>query len=290
MSKLVALVAAGVGAAGITAGGYYLVKNGSHTGNAQETDKITQKEDSLEKFKNEKGGDCAKSIFTSEVINFGDGSSAADTLPDNKDEFFGTAGADANKTKSCLIIDWKKNTGSESNSKWSGTFTWIWAFVNDKKGFINFNEAKTTTSKKLNVKGGFYLLEKGDSDNDWKVKYKKEVTTGKEIEKTDFENHFPKSNLDNTNQNENYWGFMENSGAMDNICESEESCSTSGSASPKSQQFKWTFRTTGTKKVGEWSANLKWWEHIYKGDENTFDLTSKLDSFAGTWTKEGAAS
>lgn len=280
MHKAIVLAFSVAGAAGITTGGYYLVKNKrSETTSQNSTDKVTSVEDSLQEFKNDKDGECIKSIFSPENINFDDAPSSSNLPSDN----YSFANSDATNANGCLLIKWEKKSNSGENAQWSGTFTWIWTFVSDNKGFINFNVATTSADKKLSVKGGFYLLEKEESI--WKVKHKKEITTGKDIDKTTFENDFPKSNLDGVETpHQNYWGFLEDKDSLDKICSTDSCPDGVKSADPTIKKFKWTLDKTGSKKAGEWSSDLKWWEKMYEDSTNKFDLKTKLDSFSGTWS------
>lgn len=62
---------------------------------------------------------------------------------------------------------------------------------------------------------------------------------------------------------------------------------TDTSKSPELKRWSWKWESaTGDDKVGigEWSDNLKWWEHLYSSSKE-FKLSEKLANFKGTWTE-----
>lgn len=113
MSKALAIGATGVGGGGAAVGGYLLLSNkgGSATTTDSQEKTTTQEEAkkefwTLQEFKDGKGGDCVKELFTNQdpEINFGTLPSSA-SLPTG-DDYFGTVPTGDQQTpQSCLIIN-----------------------------------------------------------------------------------------------------------------------------------------------------------------------------------------
>lgn len=289
MSKLISLLFAGAGTATVSVGGFYLVRGrGSNTasdGDGSTPENVQQPiVKNLEEFKQSQEDACSDSLFGK--IDFSKGLPGAqlntNKLSDNS--FFGTQSQDENKNKSCLTISFQKKKENNTN-KWSGIFAWSWSFVNDKKGFMTFNVAKTVANNKLNLIGGIYLLEQEGSPLQWKIKHYREIdgTDKREISTSNFSEHFPKAKSGSSVfriDSKDYWDFIENGAGLNDICEGGD-CKVNLSPTSISRKWLWKWSNSGNNKVGEWSENLKWFEHIY-GKEN-FNLEENIKDFSGKW-------
>lgn len=122
MSKFIPLLFAGAGAAATAVGGAYLIKNSGsgssdqvlrndevEEGNSPEKNSPALEFDTLQKFKNGKGGGCVQDLFgQSPEIDF----NVAEGTNPSESNFFGVVPTDtADNTKSCLVINWKKTLG-----------------------------------------------------------------------------------------------------------------------------------------------------------------------------------
>lgn len=197
--------------------------------------------------------------------------------------YFGEPESDTSSIKSCLIINWEKKI--YDGKKWSGTFTWTWSFENNGKGFVVVNIAKAVIPGQLNLTGGAYLLEK-PNDQEWSVKYKKEVTTEKTFANSVFEDKFPKAKADYgvSVGSGSYWGFVTGNSDLDNICGGSSACPlTIQDTTKELAEFKWTQTQGESKKISDWSEIWKWWDEMYT--ENVFNLQASLEKFTGTWGK-----
>lgn len=92
--------------------------------------------------------------------------------------------------------------------------------------------------KELTLSGIFYLLTRDDKGG-WKIEKHKEIDPTKKLNKTDFDNVFPKVGTSiKENQNHkpdnDYWDFVSGSEDMDNACKKGDDSKCKGEPKTKS--------------------------------------------------------
>lgn len=289
----------------VTVGGFYLVKNSgfvqkesvnpssedsqssAQPSTIQKSNRVSTTLDfaTLQAFKNGKGGDCAKKLFGVDGISFGTlGTQIGDNNKLSATEFT-SSGAEANSSKSCLVINWERTNYSVNNdTKWKGYFRWSWSFINGNKGFIVF---VTTKSSSLSLEGGFYLLENSSS---WQVTKYKELGNNSSITRDDLDKRIPKlgtvvSLTSQSGFSTDYWGFVSGSDDIGKFCttQSDDCTSTSTSPSLLKKSWMWEFNSKSTtSKLVDWTNNFEdWLEGLFNKEQ--LQIKNSLSDFTGTW-------
>lgn len=196
--------------------------------------------------------------------------------------------------------------------EWYGSLFWYWSFKYKNQGFVTFNVAETSeTEKKLNLTGGFYVIEKSNGSSNWTIKHKMEIdrSNQKTLDKSNFDSYFPKPYWYTRKGgfDKYYWSnwkFIKASWDLDNICTNTGNTNKCPERSIgfNSETFSWEwsggdwydrncFTWTAMNwcdYVWSWSSNKEqdetqsqWWNYMYKNGMNI--LATRLMSFKGYW-------
>lgn len=296
MGKLIPLLTAGTGAAAVSVGGFYLVDGikGEEVGGDQPqpvppsskkpNPTLTQdfEFETIEAFKKDmKKSECVKNYFGDSMSDNPDAPKISNNAPGDSVFFKGTP-TSTNPYKSCLTVE-RKVTKYTTDEKWSGKFTWLWAFVRGDEGVITFNVIETSDveSGKMKISGIFYLV--GKNDDNWEIKHKHEPKSNIPDNSAQIDTYFPKAGDDlKKSVDGDYWGFVESADKWDKSCKTDE-CGSADSSGPTfvSKKLTWTNGTNKNKKLSGWSSSSTWWSNIY--DSSSWNLSNKMDSFYGTW-------
>lgn len=118
MSRLIALLAAGAGTATLSIGGFYLVRGVGGVAptkdNPSETISVDLSFKTLQDFKTNHGGACAKKYFKN--LSYGTTGNVIDTS-----HSIGSSDVNANSTegghpKSCLVINWERSDSQDTTT------------------------------------------------------------------------------------------------------------------------------------------------------------------------------
>lgn len=144
------------------------------------------------------------------------------------------------------------------NKKFESVISWFWSLRVGNKGFIAIANAETIRARReWNMKGGFYLVEKG-RDNKWHFRYKQEVNKGLDFKV--FHKYFPRQ----------HWYTKKNAFSWD-------------------KWYTWNF-SNGAKELYENTCSgVNWSDNCWNWKSDTANTAGRWEWTGGQWYQDNCA-